>query len=87
MTPHRVPHKPITLASGGDVVIEYWAEGTRIYVAGFDASGKRVSAVSYSAEVDIADEFYGTIKDSVIDHLTKAVEYDLLTNPHMHYRP
>ena len=85
--PHRVTHDTMSMPDGSIVQIEYWAQGTSIYLAGFREEGKQVSAAKYSAEVDIADDFSSTFRDSVIDSLTRTLRYDLANNPELHYRP
>lgn len=87
MTTHKIPRKTVTLANGKVVHIKYWADENNVYVAGFDDTGKKVTAVTYHAEVDIADDFDAAFKQSLIDGLVATVENDLLNNPSMHYRP
>ena len=87
MTIHRVTSKTITLPQGEVVDIKYWADTNKVYVAGFDKSGKQVTPATYQAEVDIADGFDAAFKQSLIDGLVATVESDLLNNPSMHYRP
>lgn len=85
--PHRVLYKSLTLPPSERVGIKYWSEGSRIYVAAFDADGRQVSAAKYSAEVEIADDFYAALLASLIESLAGTVENDLLMNPKLHYVP
>ncbi|MEW6563409.1 MAG: hypothetical protein AB1400_09300 [Pseudomonadota bacterium] len=87
MMPHHVLSKTITPPKGQEVDIKYWAEDTKVCVAGFDKSGKRVSSAVYQAEVDIAEHFDVAFQQSLIGGLVAAVESDLLNNPQLHYRP
>jgi hypothetical protein len=85
--PDTVHHKSVQLAGGESVEIRCWTEGNRIFVAAFNDDGKQVTAVTYSAEVPLEDEFYGAFKDPLVDSLAEVVEYGLLNNPELHYRP
>jgi hypothetical protein len=76
------------MPSGESVEIKYWADQSTVYVAGFDANGKQVTAVTYQAVVDdIADGFSAAFQQSLIEGLADNVENDLKTNPQLHYRP
>ncbi len=85
--PGTVHHKSVQLAGGESVEIRCWMEGNRIFVAAFNDDGKQVTAVTYSAEVPVEDEFYGAFKDPLVESLGEVVEYDLVNNPELHYRP
>ena len=87
MTIHRITIKTITLPQGAVVDIKYWADTNKVYVAGFDETGKQVTPATYQAEVDIADDFAPAFKKSLIDGLAATVESDLLNNPNMHFKP
>lgn len=87
MMTNKVVAKSISFPRGQNIDIKYWAEATRICVAAFDKSGKRVSAAIYQAEVDNADDFDAAFRQSLIGGLMAAVENDLLTNPQLHYKP
>lgn len=86
MSVHRILVRTIRLPTGDEVDIKYWADGSRIYVAGFDRAGNMVTAATYSAESDIADDFYARLRDELIANLARLVESDLLANPDLHYR-
>jgi hypothetical protein len=85
--PHKTVRKTVRLANGAEVDVMFWAEGTAVFVAGYDKSGRQVTAAVYSAAVDIADDFAGTFCQPLIDSLVNVVEYDLQNNPQLHYRP
>jgi hypothetical protein len=87
MTIHRVLNKSVKVSGQDMVDIKYWADGSRIYVAGFDQADQMVTATTYSGEVSLADEFYDKLRESLIDRLVSIAESDLLTNPQLHYRP
>lgn len=87
MAIHRVTSKTITLPHGEKVDIKYWADTNKVYVAGFDKTGKKVTVATYMAEVNIADGFDAAFKQSLIDGLVATVESDLLNNPNLHYKP
>ena len=86
MTIHRVPVKTITLASGAKAIIKYWAHGPSIFVAAFDESDKQITIASYTAEVDIADDFQIDFQQNLIEGLVTTVEGDLINNPELHIR-
>jgi hypothetical protein len=46
-------------------------------VAAFDSAGNQVSAARYSAEVELADDFYAALQHSLIDSLASTVGNDL----------
>lgn len=88
MSINRVVFKSVTMPSGESVEIKYWADQLTVYVAGFDASGKQVTAATYQAVVDdIADGFSAAFQQSLIEGLADNAENDLKTNPQLHYRP
>ena len=84
---NQVVCKSVTMPSGEVVEIKYWADQSTVYVAGFDASGKQVTAATYQAVVDIADGFSADFKQSLIEGLASTAENDLKTNPQLHHRP
>jgi hypothetical protein len=84
---HRILSKKIRLSGGAHVDLKYWAEGGRIFVAGFDPNENMVTRATYSAEATLADELHGRFRESLIDSLVNIAETDLLTNPELHYRP
>ena len=83
---NRVPSKIITLANGTRAIIKYWPEGTSICVAAFDENDKQITVATYSAKVDIADDFHPTFEQSLIDGLVTIVEGDLINHPELHIR-
>ena len=85
--PETVHHKSVQVAGGELVEIRCWTEGNRIFVAAFNDDGKQVTAVTYSAEVPLEDKFYSAFKDPLVDSLAEVVEFDLLNNAALHYRP
>lgn len=87
MAIHRVTSKTTTLPQGQEIDIQYWADTNKVYAAGFDKTGKKVTDGTYEAEIDIADCFNSAFKQSLIDGLVTTIESDLLTNPSMHFKP
>jgi hypothetical protein len=86
MTALRVLSRTITINGDIDVDIKYWTDEHHVYVAGFDESDNQVTAAVYSAEAEISDGFYGAFRDSVIESLTRTIEWDLQQNPDLHYK-
>jgi hypothetical protein len=84
--PHRVLSRTITIRGDLEVDIKYWADERRVYVAGFDELDNQVTAATYSAEAEIADGFFGAFRDSIIESLTRTIEWDLQQNPDLHYK-
>ena len=84
---NRVLNDVMKMPDGTLVQIEYWSDGTEINLAGFRENGKQVTAATYCAKVDLADDFHTVFRDSLIASLTKTIRNDLATNPNLHYRP
>ncbi|XGA79646.1 hypothetical protein OR573_14305 [Halomonas sp. CH40] len=85
---NQVVFKSVTMPSGETVEIKYWTDQSTVYVAGFDANGKQVTAATYQAVVDdIANDFVADFRKSLIEGLADNAENDLKTNPQLHYRP
>lgn len=88
MTINYVPIRAIEMPKGETVTLKYWADETRVYLAGFDENGKQVSDGLYAGNVEnVADDFYQTTGKSLINGLADVAESDLINNPDLHYKP
>lgn len=86
MSKHRAKRNEFRLENGTAVSIEYWTDPTSVSVAAFGADGHQISLAVYQASVDSADIFSPQIKESLIDSLANALEYELINHPDIHIR-
>ena len=84
---HKVLRKTLTFNNGDEVYIKLWTDQSHVYLAGFDKNDNRVTTAIYSAEVDMADDFYAALKESLAASLEKTIVTDLESAPDLHYRP
>lgn len=84
MSKHRVKRNEFRLENGAAVSIEYWTDPTSVSVAAFGADGHQISLAEYQASVDSADAFNPKVKESLIDSLANALEYELINHPDIH---
>lgn len=86
MTRHKLKRNEFRLEDGSAVNIEYWTDPTKVNVAAFGSDGHQVSAATYQASVDAADDLNPQRKEALLDSLANALEYALIRNPELHVR-